>query len=137
GDDGYFQTATLMMREPNWDDFRMTVSAGGKVVQIDKGEVYLAPDSELNFENAPVVAVNERTRITREMIEGKVVMVTDQRRVRGLEEARPSLVLILMQELPVGPQVRDPEAARRVTRAAVVKPELAGLSGDVRLTLHI
>src|SRR5262252_940148 len=60
GDDGYFQTATLMMREPNWDGFRMTVSAGGKTVQVDKNEIYLVPDSELNLDGAPVVAVNQR-----------------------------------------------------------------------------
>jgi peptidase M28-like protein len=140
GDEGYFQTATLLMREPDWDGFQMTVSVGGKTVQIDKSELYLVPDSELSLDSVPVVAVNERTRITREMVEGKVVIVTDQRRVRGLEEARPALVLVLMPELPSGPQVRDPENGRRLTRGAVVKPELASLTtnaSDARLTLHM
>src|ERR1700730_15587866 len=36
GDDGYFQTATLVMREPNWDGFQMTITAGGKTLQIEK-----------------------------------------------------------------------------------------------------
>src|ERR1700674_3255385 len=30
GDDGYFQTATLTAREPNWEGFEMFVTAGGK-----------------------------------------------------------------------------------------------------------
>src|SRR6266851_5995484 len=36
GDDGYFQTATLIEREPTWDGFEMTVTAGGKTIRIDK-----------------------------------------------------------------------------------------------------
>src|SRR5712692_10199973 len=63
GDDGYFQTATVMVREPNWDGFRMTVTGGGKTLQIDQSEIYLAPDSDLDLEGVPVVAVNEYTKI--------------------------------------------------------------------------
>src|SRR5580698_7564566 len=38
GDDGYFQTAALIEREPNWDGFEMTFSAGGKTIRIEKNE---------------------------------------------------------------------------------------------------
>src|SRR5579872_3241098 len=41
GDDGYFQTATLTVREPNWDGFEMTVTSGAKTIRIDKSEAYL------------------------------------------------------------------------------------------------
>ncbi len=123
GDDGYFQTATVMVREPNWDGFRMTVTGGGKTLEIDKSEVYLVPDSELNLESVPVAAVNERGQIT------------------GLEVARPALVLRLAQELPAVARVSDPEMpGRRAVRGIIVKPELADLiknAGEIRLTLHI
>src|SRR5271167_4118140 len=49
GDNGYFQTATLIQREPNWDGFEMTVSAGGKTIHIDKTEAYLLPETALNL----------------------------------------------------------------------------------------
>jgi hypothetical protein len=118
GDDGYFQTVTVKVREPNWDGFRMTVTGGGKTLEIDKSEVYLLPDSELNLESVPVMVVNER-----------------------LEVARPALVLMVAQELPAGARVSDPDApARRVLRGAVVKPGLADLiknAGEIRLTLHV
>src|SRR5277367_4698985 len=45
GDDGYFQTATLVQREPNWDGFEMTVTSGAKTVHINKSEAYLVPES--------------------------------------------------------------------------------------------
>src|SRR5258706_9797508 len=36
GDDGYFQTATLIEREPNWDGFEMTITDGrGGSLKID------------------------------------------------------------------------------------------------------
>src|SRR5882762_4576246 len=38
GKDGYFQTVTVKVREPNWDGFRMTVTGGGKTVEIRKSE---------------------------------------------------------------------------------------------------
>ena len=37
GDDGYFQTATVTVREPNRDGFTMTVSAGGRTMTIAAG----------------------------------------------------------------------------------------------------
>src|ERR1700689_464477 len=45
GDDGYFQTATLIQREPNWDGFEMTFTSGAKTIRIDKTEAYLLPES--------------------------------------------------------------------------------------------
>src|SRR5437016_6344680 len=56
GDDGYFQTATMVTREPNWAGFEMSISAGGKTVQIEKNEIYLVPDGPLALDNVPLVA---------------------------------------------------------------------------------
>src|ERR1700722_8576614 len=55
GDDGYFQTATLIQREPNWDGFEMTVTSGAKSIRIDKTEAYLVPESALNLRDVPIV----------------------------------------------------------------------------------
>jgi len=43
GDDGYFQTATITVREPNRDGFSMTVSAGGRTMKVAADEAYISP----------------------------------------------------------------------------------------------
>src|SRR5580698_2845812 len=55
GDDGYFQTATLIERQPNWEGFEMTVSAGGKTIRIEKNEAYLLPDAALNLRDVSIM----------------------------------------------------------------------------------
>src|SRR5207249_7234927 len=40
GDDGYFQTATVTVREPNRDGFVMTVTAGGRTMTVAADEAY-------------------------------------------------------------------------------------------------
>src|SRR5579872_2335806 len=47
GDDGYFQTATVTMREPNLDGFSMTVTAGGRTMTVAAEEAYIAPSVPL------------------------------------------------------------------------------------------
>src|SRR5580704_13290994 len=41
GDDGYFQTATVTVREPNREGFAMTVTAGGRTMNIRAEEAYI------------------------------------------------------------------------------------------------
>src|SRR5947208_11808453 len=48
GDDGYFQNATVTVREPNREGFAMTVKAGGRTVTIAANEAYIAPTAPLN-----------------------------------------------------------------------------------------
>src|SRR5580765_1224865 len=55
GDDGYFQTAMLIEREPNWDGFEMTVTAGGKTIRVAKSEAYVLPSAALNLRDVPIV----------------------------------------------------------------------------------
>ncbi len=122
GDDGYFQTATLMLREPNWEGFHMSVTAGGKTFRVDRSEVYLLPDSPLNLDNAPMLVVESNARPTP-------------------DQARDTMVFRSVRELPAGPQVRDPENNfRDVSRNLIAKPELTELlkTGiEARVTLHM
>src|ERR1700689_1593163 len=64
GDEGYFQTATLIEREPNWEGFERTVTAGEKTNPLDKSEVYLLPDSALNLRDVPIVAPDQSSPTT-------------------------------------------------------------------------
>jgi hypothetical protein len=71
GDDGYFQTATLIQREPNWGGFEMTVTSGAKTIHIDKTEAYLLPESALNLHDVPIIVADQNT--PSDQTRGKVV----------------------------------------------------------------
>jgi len=125
GDDGYFQTATLLQREPNWEGFEMTFSAGGKTLRIEKSEAYLLPDAALNVKDADVIVADQNT--TADQVKGKIVFVAGRGRLNLTGSA---LVLSASANLPAGPQVRDPEAGAGRAMNAINKPELAAFLKD-------
>jgi hypothetical protein len=137
GDDGYFQTATLIQREPNWDGFEMTVTGGGKTIRIDKSEAYLLPAAALNLRDVPVIVADQNTPA--EQTRGKVVFVANWRGRGSFDQA--SLVIASSGNIPTGPQVRDPEAGvGRGAISLVNKPELAAFlkdNPDARLSVHM
>src|SRR5436190_11986925 len=51
GDDGYFQTAAVTVREPNYDGFAISITAGGRTMELAKTEVALGPASAIHLEN--------------------------------------------------------------------------------------
>ena len=137
GDDGYFKTATLIQREPNWDGFEMTFTAGGRTIRIDKTEAYLLPDAALNLHDVPVIVADQNTPA--DQTRGKVVFLFN-RRGRGNFE-QPALIIAANPDIPNGPQVRDPEAGGgRGGMNVVNKPELAAFlkdNPDARLSIHM
>jgi len=137
GDDGYFQTATLIQREPNWEGFEMTFTAGGKTISIAKSEAYLLPDSALNLRDVPVIVADQNTPA--DQTRGKVVFVANPRGRGNFDQS--ALVIAASTNLPTGPQVRDPEAgAGRSVINIVNKPELAAFLQeypDARLSVHM
>ena len=137
GDDGYFQTATLMEREPNWEGFEMTFTSGAQTIRIDKTEAYLLPESTLDLHDVPVILADQRT--PEDQMRGKVVFLTSPRVRRSFGESE--LVIANSANIPAGPQVRDPEAAsRRASVSLVNKPELAAFlkkNPDARLSIHV
>jgi len=137
GDDGYFQTATLIQREPNWDGFEMTVTSGARTIRIDKTEAYLLPESALNLHDVPIVVADQNT--PRELTRGKVVFAANPRGRGNFDQ--PALVIANSVNLPTGPQIRDPEAGPgRGAMNIVNKPELAAFlkdNPDARLSVHM
>ncbi len=137
GDDGYFQTATLLQREPNWDGFEMSVTSGDRTIRIDKSEAYLLPDSALNLRDVPIVVADQNTQEIQ--TRGKVVLAMNQRGRGNFDQ--PALVLTASANLPTGPQIRDPAAgAGRGSMNVVNKPELAAFlkdHPDARLSVHM
>lgn len=137
GDDGYFQTATLNVREQNPDGFEFTASGGGKTIRIDPAQTSIAPEGALRIENAPVILIDSNRKIAPEEVDGKIVVLNVRGRVEVPQGA--ALVLFATREAPSGPQVSDPEA-RGSARSVVASPELLALlknAKDVRATLHV
>src|SRR5208282_3529723 len=55
GDDGYFQTANVVAREPNPEGFEMTVTAGGRAVRVSADQAAILADTPLRLDNIPIV----------------------------------------------------------------------------------
>ena len=144
GDDGYFQTATLTMREPDRDGFVMTVTAGGRTMTVAANEAYIAPSAPLRIDDAELVIADGSQPLIAEPVNGKAVLVLagqGAQRVRFPQGARPALVLTLATALPQGPQVTNPDAQpQAVTTGVIAKPMLAEFlhgAADARITLHV
>src|SRR5580704_107110 len=54
GDDGYFQTASVSVREQNPEGFEMTVTGGGKTIHVDPSQTSIVQPAHLD--NVPVIA---------------------------------------------------------------------------------
>lgn len=93
GDDGYFQTATLAVREPNYEGFEMTITSAGKTVKVERDEVYLLSARPIALNNVPIVAWSGGTPSPQE-INGKVVFITDFDALQSLRGYQPALVFL-------------------------------------------
>ena len=138
GDDGYFQTATVTMREPNREGFVMTVTAGGRTMTIAAEDAYIPSVTPLNMDDAELVVADGSQALTAAAVTGKAVLVTG-RLVRFPQGARPSLVLSL-GDFPTGSQVASPEAApQMITTGVIAKPAVADFVrgvAEARITIH-
>ncbi|HML15493.1 MAG TPA: M28 family peptidase [Bryobacteraceae bacterium] len=138
GDDGYFQTATLNVREQNPEGFEFTVTGGGKTLPIDPASTSIVTEHALRIDNAPVVLVESDRNLTSEEVAGKIVVLNVRGRIEAPQGA--ALVLFIAREAPSGAQVSDPEAPRGFSRNAVASPELVALlksAKEVHATIHV
>ena len=125
GDDGYFQTASVNVREPNREGFKMTVTAGGRTISIEAEEAYVLSTAPLQLSDAELVVADGSRTLTVDAVNGKVLLITTPR-VRLPQGARPAVVLTLAgrarRDLPpvVNPYAPPPAFATGV----IAKPEL-------------
>ena len=143
GDDGYFQTAAVTVREPNREGFAMTISASGRTMNIAADQAYILPTAPLRLDDAELVIADGSQPMTAEAVNGKAVLAIagpGGQRVRFPQGARPALVITLGRSFPPGPQLAGPDAPPQVVPAGIViKPELADfLRGvtDARITIR-
>ena len=139
GDNGYFQTAMVTVREPNREGFSMTITASGRTMTVAADEAYLIPSAPVRIDEAPLVIADGSQSLTAEAVNGKAVLVTTQR-VRFPQGVRPALVLSLATTLPSGPQVTNPDAQPQAVNTGVIaRPGVADFvraAADARITIH-
>ncbi len=127
GDDGYFQTATVNVREQNPEGFEMTVTGGGKTIHVDPGQTSIVTDRPLKFDDVPVTTSGQDAA-------GKVVILSS----RGPIPQGARLVLYFGRG---GAQVSMPDGPRsRFSRDTVLSPELMEFlktAPNARMTLHV
>jgi hypothetical protein len=114
GDDGYFQTAKVVVREQNPENFEFMVFAQGKTIHIPATETAILADKPIQLDDVPI-----KTTPRGVSIEG-LDLVT-------VREVRNS-------------QTIDPEVPRRPARNAIAAPELIEFlkhASDARVTLHV
>ena len=137
GDDGYFQTATVKVREQNPENFEFTATGGGKTIHIDPRQTSILPEKVLRLDNVAAIATNG-AEVTAEQAAGKIVVVSG----RGGRVGLPQGALLLLVPGRPGPQISDPESARQsaFNRDIVNSPPLSELltsAADVHMTLHV
>jgi len=143
GNDGYFQTATVTVREPNREGFAMTINASGRTMNIAADQAYILPSAALRMDDAELVIADGSQPLTAETVNGKAVLAMagpGSQRVRFPQGARPALVITLGRSFPPGPQLAGPDAPPQgVTAGIVIKPELAEFlrgATDARISIR-
>jgi hypothetical protein len=128
GDDSYFQTATVNVREENPEGFEMTVTGGGRTVHVEASQASIVTDRPLKLDNVPVTTSAQDAA-------GKVVILSGRAPI-------PQGALLVLYFGRGGAQVSMPDAPARsgFSRSTVLSPELLELlktARDARMTLHV
>ena len=141
GDDGYYQTAKMAVREANTDGFELELSRRDKSFTADPKEVAIDTSAALDVSGGPVFKLDVTdTALVRdlsaEQVDGKVVVTELMRGSAGnartafakLREAKPAAVLMIARSRVERPEqsLIDPETARVETpRILLTGPEAA------------
>ncbi len=96
-DDGYFQTAKVIVREQNPEGFDFTVTAGGKTLKLAPGDAMILLDKPLALDDVPVTFTNGTIHIGELALRRSL----DPRRTEVIdaETPRPARDVVFSQEL--------------------------------------
>ncbi len=133
GDDGYFQTATLHVREQNPTEFEMTVTAGGKTIHVDPSQTSILTDQPIRLDGVGIIAAEGR--VSPEQAAGKVVVLN----VRGRRPEMPkgAALVLFPARNGVRPAISEgDEPVRNAFSSAELMDLLKGAK-DARITLHV
>ncbi len=132
GDDGYFQTASLHVREQNPSGFEMTVTVGGKTIHVEAGQASIVPDQPIRLDNAGILATDGR--VSPEQAAGKVVVFIGRRRS---DVPRGAALVLFAARNGVRPAVSvGDDPVPNVISSAELLDALKSAK-DARVTMHV
>jgi hypothetical protein len=163
--DSYFQTASMLIEEPNFSDFELKLSAGGRQFEATQKDAVLSSTAALDLEREPVLKLDlsdeaSVQHLTADQVDDKVVIVAIEPRLRArfrpvnrvLHAAKPSMVILVdrkgfttrerRRRQLMDPKEADTEAASpRITLigedAARFYAALKPGEGNATATVHI
>ncbi len=133
GDDGYFQTVTLHVREQNPAGFEMTVTVGGKTIHVEPGQASILPDQPIRLDNVGILEAEGR--VSAEQAAGKVVILNG--RVRPDEIPSSAALVLFAARNGVRPSVSDGTAPARSSISSTELTDLLKNAKDAKVTLHV
>jgi len=95
--DSYFQTASMILEQPDFPHFELNFASGRSRFQAKPSDVFFDFSNALDLTNAPLFKLDladagQLQHLTKEQVQGKVVMAAfDRRLMRRLEAAEPVL----------------------------------------------
>lgn len=125
GDDGYFQTARMAIREANLEGFELKLTQGDRSISLGARDAVVSAGAALDVQNEPIFKLDPSDQalvegLTPERLKGKVVLTEFTRggqantrtMMQKLREGKPALVITLSRsgaaQQPREGQLMDP-----------------------------
>ena len=106
--DSYFQKASMLVEEPNFSDFEMNLSAGGRHFSVSPKDAALSLPDAMDLKDAPLFKLDLRDEalvqsLTASQVEGKVVITELEPKTRArlrsvsrtLRQGKPALLIVV------------------------------------------
>ena len=123
GDDGYFQTASLLRAVPAPEGFELRVSNGARTLTVPRDGAAVVSTVGLEFQNAPLLKIGETAGLKAESVRGRIVLLSPLRE-KAEEQARAIAAFAPIaflqaedyQNQPVVRRLADPDAEYPIYR---------------------
>ncbi len=151
GDDGYFQTAEMLVLQPDFTGFDVHFSHGGRNWMIGPSDAVLDTSAALDLNSVPIFKLDLEDeslvdRLTPAEVSGKAVLVEFRRTAirsyraafRRLRDAKPALILMVdrtgaTERSPREGRLVDPdEPDQRTPRITLLSAEAAGFYSSLK-----
>jgi len=104
GDDGYFQTATLLSVKPNLEGLELTLEIGGQKFTVDRASMAIGQQVAASMDSAPVlrVAANGSPSPTPDQARGSALLIEAARAPAAAANWAPAITILVANQGPRG-----------------------------------
>lgn len=144
GDNGYFQTAKLLIQEPNLENFELKLADGEQSAEVHGENAVITLDAALDLSAAAILKLDLSDAagiesLTPEQINGKVVFIeflggvmrSGRAAMRKIRDGKPALLLVLdrkgTSQPQGGGQLFDPEGRARAPAPRITVSDEAAI----------